>query len=90
MNFPASGGIGVVPYWQMGLLAVIVILLAALKRTRLAICAVVVFCYYWFFRAYWPNVSSLSEGVTGKSLIVIGAGIAAGLFIVYLLVIRGD
>ena len=89
MDFLANR-IGVIPYWQIGLLALIVIVLLIVKRARIALCTIVVFGYYWFFSTYWPDVSLLSEGVTSRSLMVIGMGIASALFIVYLLVIKGD
>ena len=82
--------LGIVPYWQIGLLAIAVIALLVFKKARLAITLILVFAYVHFLRAYWPDTTVVSGGVTAQVGLAIGLGIVVAFIVIYLFIIKGE
>ena len=82
--------LGIVPYWQIAIVAAVAIVLLFLKRTREAVVLVLVFWYIHFFRTYWPDTTVVSGAVTARVGMVIGVGLVIGFVAIYLFIIKGE
>ena len=82
--------LGLVPYWQIGIVGIAIIVLLFLKRAREAMSLALVFWYVYFFRSHWPDTTVVSGGVSAGAGMVIGVGLLIGFIMIYLFIIRSE